>query len=43
MEDVKLYYEWDWAGAERAFRRANKLNPNLAGNHYRYAVSDSAD
>jgi serine/threonine protein kinase/tetratricopeptide (TPR) repeat protein len=34
---VKMYYEWDWDGAERAFRRANDLNPNMAGNHYHYA------
>jgi len=34
---VKLYLEWDWAGAERSFRRANDLNPNLAVNHFHYA------
>jgi len=34
---VKLYLEWDWAGAERSFRRANDLNPSLAVNHYHYA------
>ena len=37
MAEVKLYYEWDWSGAERLFRRANELNPNLAQNHYHYA------
>jgi serine/threonine-protein kinase len=37
LADVKLYYEWDWEGAERAFRRANQLNPSLAMNHYHYA------
>lgn len=37
LADVKLYYEWDWEGAERAFRRANQLNPNLAFNRYHYA------
>ncbi len=37
MAEVKMYYEWDWAGAEREFRRANELNPNLAQNHYHYA------
>ena len=37
MAQVKLYYEWDWAGAERAFLRANELNPNLPGAHYDYA------
>jgi serine/threonine-protein kinase len=35
--DVKLYFDWDWAGAERAFQRVNELNPSLAINHYRYA------
>ena len=34
---LKEYLEWDWAGAERAFRRANDLNPNLLLNHYHYA------
>ena len=37
MGQVKMYYEWDWAGAERAYLRANELNPNLAPNHYHYA------
>ena len=37
MGQVKMYYEWDWAGVERAFQRANELNPNLAVNHYHYA------
>ncbi len=37
LADVRTYYEWDWAGAEEAFRRANELNPNLAMNHYHYA------
>jgi len=25
---VKQYYDWDWPGAEREFRRAMELNPN---------------
>jgi TolB-like protein/cytochrome c-type biogenesis protein CcmH/NrfG len=37
LADVKLYYEWDWAGAERAFRKANRLNPSMAFNRYHYA------
>jgi tetratricopeptide (TPR) repeat protein len=37
LADVRTYYEWDWKGAEEAFRRANELNPNLAMNHYHYA------
>lgn len=37
LADLKLYVEWDWAGAETAFRRANELSPSLAMNHYHYA------
>jgi adenylate cyclase len=37
LADVKLYMEWDWEGAESAFRRANELAPSLAMNHYHYA------
>lgn len=33
----KLYYEWDWIGAEYALKRAIELNPNLAEAHYHYA------
>ena len=29
--------EWDWAGAEREYKRAIELNPNLADAHRRYA------
>ncbi len=28
---------WDWAGAEREFRRALELNPNLSEAHFRYS------
>ena len=37
LAQVRYYHEWDWAGAERAFRRANELNPSMAMNHYHYA------
>jgi TolB-like protein len=37
LADYRAYSERDWAGAERAFRRANDLNPSLAMNHYHYA------
>jgi serine/threonine-protein kinase len=37
LADYKSYGERDWEGAERAFRRANELNPSLAMNHYHYA------
>ena len=34
---VKLYYDRDWADAEREFRRAIDLNPNYANGHHWYA------
>jgi TolB-like protein/DNA-binding winged helix-turn-helix (wHTH) protein/Tfp pilus assembly protein PilF len=34
---VDLYYDRDWAGAEREFRRAIDLNPNYANGHHWYA------
>ena len=34
---IKFYYEWDWTGAENAFRRAIALNPNYATAHQWYA------
>ncbi len=35
---VKRIYDWDWAGAEREFRRAIELNPNYARAHLGYAL-----
>jgi tetratricopeptide (TPR) repeat protein len=34
--DVNLYYKWDFAGAEREFRRALELSPNYATAHQWY-------
>jgi tetratricopeptide (TPR) repeat protein len=34
---IKFYYEWDWSGAENAFRKAITLNPNYATAHQWYA------
>ncbi len=34
---ITLYYDWDWAGAEREFLRAIELNPNYANAHHWYA------
>jgi eukaryotic-like serine/threonine-protein kinase len=34
---VKLYYDWDWAGAEQEYQRAIELNPNYATPHHGYA------
>jgi len=36
---VKLYYEYDWDGASREFRRAIELNPGLASAHSAYATT----
>jgi len=33
---VRFYYDWDWAGAEREFKRAIELNPNYATAHQWY-------
>jgi tetratricopeptide (TPR) repeat protein len=35
--DVRFFEDWDWDGAEEAFRRANELNPSIAMNHFQYA------
>ena len=37
LAEIALYSEWDWAGAERAFRRALDLNPSLPEAHCHYA------
>jgi TolB-like protein/DNA-binding winged helix-turn-helix (wHTH) protein/tetratricopeptide (TPR) repeat protein len=33
---VKLWYEWDWAGAEEEFKKAINLNPGYATAHQWY-------
>ena len=35
---VKLSYEWDWAGAEKEFKRGVELNPNYAMGHFFYSL-----
>jgi tetratricopeptide (TPR) repeat protein len=30
---IRLFYDWDWSGAERACKRAIELNPNYAAGH----------
>ncbi len=37
LADVKAVYDWDWAGAEREFKRAIELNPNYGTAHQWYA------
>jgi serine/threonine protein kinase/TolB-like protein/Flp pilus assembly protein TadD len=34
---VKLYYDWDWAGAESEYKQAIALNPNYPTPHHGYA------
>jgi serine/threonine-protein kinase len=36
---VKSLYEFDWAGAEREFKRAIQLNPNSSGAHFGYGIT----
>ena len=33
---VKFWYEWNWAAAEKGFRRAIRLDPNYAPAHHWY-------
>ncbi len=35
---IKFYFDWDWAGAEKEFRRAIELNPSYAMAHYLHAL-----
>lgn len=38
MALVHFWYEWDWAAAEREFRRSTELRPNYADAHNWYAA-----
>jgi tetratricopeptide (TPR) repeat protein len=35
---VKLYFEWEWVGAEAEFQRAIALDPNYAPTHEWYSI-----
>jgi DNA-binding winged helix-turn-helix (wHTH) protein/TolB-like protein len=35
---IKVQYEYDWAGAEKEYKRAIELNPNYANAHHFYAL-----
>src|SRR5262245_12025624 len=34
---IKFWYEWDWGGSEKEYRRALQINPNYALAHVGYA------
>jgi serine/threonine protein kinase len=34
---IAAVYDWDWAKAEREFKRSLELDPNIGLTHYRYA------
>jgi TolB-like protein/Tfp pilus assembly protein PilF len=36
LAEIKLYYDWDWAGAEESFKRAIELNPSQDWAHAHY-------
>jgi TolB-like protein/lipoprotein NlpI len=36
LATIKLYYDWDWAGADSEFKHALELNPNLPEAHAHY-------
>ena len=35
---IKFFYDWNWPGAEREFRRAIELNPHYATAHHGLAI-----
>jgi len=35
---VKLFYDWDWTGAETEFRKAIELKPSLSTAHHWYSI-----
>jgi len=42
LATVKFYGDWDWAGAEKEFKRALELNPSYSEGHRMYSVYLSA-
>src|SRR5438093_6171459 len=42
LAQIIAYYDWDFAGAEREFRRAIELNPNYATAHHWHAENLSS-
>lgn len=42
VASTAMFYDWDWATAERGFRRANEVDPNYWHHHELYAYLLSA-
>jgi DNA-binding winged helix-turn-helix (wHTH) protein/TolB-like protein len=42
LADIKRFFDWDWAAAEREYRRAIELNPNYSTAHQWYGEFLSA-
>jgi TolB-like protein len=38
LANVKIWYEWDWSGAERLLKRTIELNPNSGLAHSAYSM-----
>jgi len=38
MARIKFFYDWDWNGAEKEFKKAIQLNPNYADSHLFYSA-----
>ena len=39
LAHIKMKLEWDWAGAEREFKRAIELNPNYSVAHHWFSLT----
>lgn len=37
LADIRRFYDWDWSGAEKEYRRGIELNPNYVTAHQWYA------
>jgi TolB-like protein/DNA-binding winged helix-turn-helix (wHTH) protein/Tfp pilus assembly protein PilF len=38
LAEVKMQYEWDWAGAEQLFKKAIEISPSYGPAHQNYAL-----